>query len=357
MTLIVTFSIAIVVAAAALLAISRARYATLRRRAEELTLLAEMNELLQLSTSVEEAAAILPPFAARLFPDCDGVVYLAGMTPDSLAMAAAWGEPCDMLAFAPTDCWALRRAQAHLTAADGVSCRHKESDVPTLCTPMVVLGETIGVLVLRGGAAAAPATDIARLAKPVADQLGRAVANLRLHETLRTRAVRDALTGLYNRRYMHDSLVRELQRCDANVGVIVADVDNFKRYNDTWGHPGGDALLQQLARMMQRVLREEDIVCRYGGEEFVIIVPDATFDLVLATAELLREESRQLHVRHDGRFLGGITLSAGIAISPQHGSTIEELIASADRALYSAKTSGRDRVVAPHPLVVGLDAA
>ena len=335
-----------------LAAAALARAHVLQQRLAEGALLAEMGELLQLSTSIEEAAAVLPSFALRLFPSCDGALYVSGMTPDSVAMAAAWGEPCDMLAFAPSDCWAFRRARPHLTSADRVACRHKESDDPMLCTPLLAGGEAIGVLVLRGARPHASA-----LAERFAAQVARVLAALRLHDTLRMHAVRDELTGLYNRRYLHDALALELQRSDANVGVIVADVDNFKRYNDTWGHPGGDALLQQLARMMQRVLREEDVVCRYGGEEFVIIVPDVTFEMLYASAERLREESAEMHVRHDGRYLGSITLSAGIAMSSRHGTTAEELIAVADRALYTAKTNGRDRVATPPHHVVGLDAA
>jgi diguanylate cyclase (GGDEF)-like protein len=243
-------------------------------------------------------------------------------------MAASWGEPCDMLAFAPADCWAFRRARPHLTSADRVACRHKESDAPMLCTPILSGGEALGVLVLRGAQPRGGAVLAGRFAAHIA----RSLAALRVQDTLRMHAVRDELTGLYNRRYLHDALARELQRSDANVGVIVADVDNFKRYNDTWGHPGGDALLQHLARMFQRVLREEDVVCRLGGEEFVILVPDADFELLRASAERLREESAAMHVRLDGHLLGSITLSAGIAISPRHGTTAEELIAVADRA-------------------------
>jgi diguanylate cyclase (GGDEF)-like protein len=352
MTIIPFAAVAAVMAAVVLLLRARARNGALRRRVAELTLLAEASAMLQLGATIEEAAAVVPSFGPQLFPSCDGALYVAGMTPDSLAMAAAWGEPFDMLAFTPSDCWAFRAAQPHVTATGRIACRHKESDTPMLCVPMLCAGDALGVLVLRG-----PVERVTALASLFAAQLARVLANLRVHATLRNHAVRDELTGLYNRRYLCDALVRELQRTDTCTGVIVADVDNFKRYNDTWGHPGGDALLEQLARLMQRVLREEDVVCRYGGEEFVIIVPDATLDLLCSTAERLREESAQMHIRVDGHFLGHITLSAGVAISPQHGTSVEELIAAADRALYLAKTSGRDRVALPPHQVVGLDAA
>ena len=353
MTLIVT--VAAIAVALAMVSHSRFRAADLRRRLTELAVLADMSEMLQLTATVEEAAAVLPSFAPRLFPVCDGALYVSGMIPDSLAMAASWGEPVDMLAFAPADCWAIRRARSHVTDAGRVPCKHKESETPMLCMPLAAGGDILGVLVLRGEAAGD--RDVAVLAGRTAAQIARVLANLRVQDTLRMHAIRDELTGLYNRRYLHDALVRELQRGDANTGVIVVDVDNFKRYNDTWGHPGGDALLQQLARLMQRVVGEDDVVCRYGGEEFVIILPDASFEELYATAERLREESAAMHIRHDGRILGRITVSAGVALSPRHGTTPEELIAAADRALYLAKTTGRDRVAAPPHSVLGLDAA
>jgi diguanylate cyclase (GGDEF)-like protein len=129
------------------------------------------------------------------------------------------------------------------------------------------------------------------------------------------------------------------------------DIDNFKPYNDTWGHAAGDALLQHFAHLMIRVFREEDVVCRFGGEEFVIVLPNASWDLVGSSAEILRTESHQLHVHLDGQLLGGITVSAGLALAPSHGTTTETLLASADRALYAAKSGGRDRVAVPDRVV------
>ena len=352
MTTLTISLLALAAAVASALAV-RAHVRRLQRRVGDLTMLAEMSDLLQLSTTVEEAASVVPPFGSRLFPGCDGALYLAGLTPDSLAMAAAWGEPCDLLAFAPSDCWALRRAQSH--AGDTIACMHREHDAPTFCTPIIGNGEAMGVLVLRGGRALDPRTGA--LACRAAAQMARVLSSLHVHDTLRMHAVRDELTGLYNRRYLQSALARELQRPGSRTGLIIADVDEFKPYNDTWGHPAGDALLQQLARMMQRVMREDDVVCRYGGEEFVILVPGATPEMLRSAAERLRQETAQLHVRHEGRLLARITLSAGIALSPFHGTTAEEVIAAADRALYIAKTHGRDRVELPPQPDAGLDAA
>jgi diguanylate cyclase (GGDEF)-like protein len=175
-----------------------------------------------------------------------------------------------------------------------------------------------------------------------------------LLEITEMRAIRDSLTGVYNRRWLEETSFE----AGTSTGVIVADVDHFKSYNDRWGHAGGDALLQQLARLMRRLFGNGEVVCRTGGEEFLIIIPHVSFEALRERAEGLVEESRRLTVQFDGELLGGITVSAGIAIAPHHATTIEGLIAAADRALYAAKSGGRDRVATPpHQVVAGRDAA
>lgn len=337
------------------------RIASLHERSREIALLTEMSELLQLSTTLGEATDILPPYAQRLFPSFDGTLYVAGSA--GLEAAVHWGASPLHELHASTDCWALRRARAHVVSArePELACRHNASAQGTMiCLPMLAGGEAIGVLTLRAGHRENVSRELELFAKAFADQIALALANLRLQETLRTRAVRDALTGLFNRRWMEETLQRELLRCArgaSRVGVIVADVDCFKQYNDTWGHAGGDALLQQLARVMQRVFREEDVICRFGGDEFVIVVPDTSFEQLRGAAERLCAESRALQIHLDGQLLGPVTISAGLAVASGQATTAEALLTAADRALYAAKSGGRDRVATPPHLVVGLDAA
>ena len=333
----------------------------LQQRSGELALLVEMSELLQLSKTHDEASDILPTYAQRLFPAFDGALFVAGTA--SMEVAASWGAPPAIAAFASGDCWALRRAHAHVVSADAaeLACRHSVSvsSTATICLPMLAGGQAIGVLALRTRETTRISQDVQLFAKAFADQIALALANLRLQDTLRTRAVRDSLTGLFNRRWMEETLQHELLRCaraGTRAGVVIVDVDCFKQYNDTWGHAGGDALLQQLARVMQRVFREEDVICRFGGDEFVIVLPDTSFEHLRDSAERLCAESRQLQVHLDGQLLGPVTISAGIALTPGHAATVDGVIAAADRALYAAKSGGRDRVATP-PHLVGLDAA
>lgn len=169
-------------------------------------------------------------------------------------------------------------------------------------------------------------------------------ANLRLHDL----AVRDALTGLYNRYYLEESLAREASRAARNglaVGVMMIDIDHFKRCNDTFGHAAGDAVLRAVGRDLLSLARSGDVICRYGGEEFVLVMPQAATEVVLARGEEIRRSVLALELNHEGRPIGPVTLSIGVAMLPDHGSTGEAVLQAADAALYLAKAAGRDRVV------------
>jgi diguanylate cyclase (GGDEF)-like protein len=182
----------------------------------------------------------------------------------------------------------------------------------------------------------------------LAVHFGRALINLRIRQTLRNVAIRDPLTGLFNRRYLDEVLEREVHRATrANrpLCVIMLDVDHFKLFNDTHGHPAGDALLRSIARMLQSRMRREDVTCRYGGEEFVMILPEAPLVVARQRAEELRAEALRLRLKQDGNAHKPVTVSIGVAALPQDGMNAKELLASADRHLYVAKQAGRDKVV------------
>ena len=182
----------------------------------------------------------------------------------------------------------------------------------------------------------------------IADHIALALDNLKLQNTLRQQSIRDALTGLYNRRYMEETMERELKRAlrdNHSLGIVMFDIDHFKEFNDLHGHDAGDALLRELGAFLNKSLRGGDIICRYGGEEFLVVLPGITPQNALSRAEELREGVKDLHVRHLGKLLPRCTLSLGVAVSPQHGTTVDTLLKAADDALYLAKNEGRDRVV------------
>jgi diguanylate cyclase (GGDEF)-like protein len=174
-----------------------------------------------------------------------------------------------------------------------------------------------------------------------------ALSNLKLHETLRSQSIRDPLTGLFNRRFMEESLELELRRAVRNqrpLSVIMLDLDGFKRFNDSHGHDAGDALLRELGALLQGNIRAEDIACRYGGEEFTLIMPEGSAEIAAQRAELLRAAIKKLEVEHRGRTLGSVTASLGVAVFPEHGRTRDALLEAADAALYLSKGAGGDKV-------------
>ena len=181
------------------------------------------------------------------------------------------------------------------------------------------------------------------------------MANIRLREALRSQSIRDPLTGLYNRRYLEEMLERETRRAvraEHGLGVLMLDLDHFKKFNDTYGHDAGDTVLRETASFLLKSVRAEDIVCRFGGEEFIVILPVADLKVTQARAERIRSRLRELQVLHQGQPLGMVTVSVGVAELPEHGTSPKALIEAADAALYHAKREGRDRVALAEPAPV-----
>jgi diguanylate cyclase (GGDEF)-like protein len=332
----------------------RARVSELEQRDRESRLLGEMGDLLQACRTLSEAYDTIARSCRQLFPALSGALYIIRPSRDLVEAFAAWGESSADLAmtvFAPDECWALRRGRAYTVedARLGPVCQH--ADGPYMCVPMLAQGEALGVLHMQRQAQTAGApghlSELERLATVVAEHLALALSNLNLRETLRSQAIRDPLTNLFNRRYMEESLERELRRVrrkQAPLSIIMLDIDHFKRFNDNFGHDGGDALLRQLAALLQSSVRAEDIACRYGGEEFILIMPEAPLAVAQHRAEMLREKVKETQVEYLGSWLEPITLSLGLAACPEHGSTGEALIRAADVALYRAKREGRDQL-------------
>jgi diguanylate cyclase (GGDEF)-like protein/PAS domain S-box-containing protein len=334
----------------------------LEQRTCQMTLLSEMGDLLQSCLTAEEAYTVIAQFASKLFPVESGVLGVLSHSKNLVEDVAVWGEsPLGERMFAPDKCWALRRGRVHRVEdpGSGLLCQHVDPSLSTgyLCVPMMAQGEPLGLLHLQGGQSGssqpgASPEDLRdsqqRLAVSVAEHIALALTNLKLQEKLRNQAIRDPLTDLFNRRYMEESLEREVRRATrsgAPLGVIMLDIDHFKRFNDTFGHEAGDLLLGALGNFLRGHIRAEDIACRYGGEEFTLILPEASLDATRERAEQLREGVKKLHVLHRGESLGPVTLSLGVATFPDHGSTGQVALLAADGALYRAKQGGRDRVV------------
>jgi diguanylate cyclase (GGDEF)-like protein len=228
-----------------------------------------------------------------------------------------------------------------------------------VCVPLTVQGETLGVLSVIGapGRNAERRTNDKQLAVTVGEAIKLSLSNLKLREELREQAMNDPLTGLFNRRYLEQALTKELysaQRRTESLCVVMIDLDHFKRFNDTFGHDAGDFLLREFGRLLRTNLRKSDIACRYGGEEFVLILTGSSLDGTRQRLEQIGTVVRELQLRHGEQTLGRLTMSAGIARSPEHGQSAAELLRAADEALYAAKQAGRDRVEATSSAGLGL---
>ena len=327
----------------------------LQRRDREMQSLISMDDLLQSCTSQDDAYKVIGFAAGELFEGHAGCLAVLQASSRYLEIVARWGT--DSLGdpiFSLDDCWALRRGQLHevANAETGLLCRHFVSHPNTryLCVPLTVQGEILGVFCLAGAPAHTSDHQIGQLqlAVTVSESIKLSLSNLKLREKLRAEAIHDPLTGLFNRRYLEEMLVRELHRArrrKSPLCLTMLDLDNFKRFNDTHGHDAGDALLRELGRLMRAKLRKSDILCRYGGEEFVIVLPDSSLLDAEQRIEQIRAQLKEVQIPHGGEFLPAPTLSAGIAQADEHDFDPGELLRAADKALYSAKNAGRDRVI------------
>ncbi len=334
----------------------------LQSRTNEMTLLIELSAMLQCCNSLDEAYAVVSQSGEKLFSaQISGALSVFKSSRNLLELAASWGDSRNFsMTFPPESCWALRRGKPHWSsrASTGVVCDHSKEYLGVdrlLCIPMVAQGETIGVLQLLVINRSEPKlldanleVTLERIASSAAGQIALSIASVKLREALKDQSIRDPLTGLYNRRFMHDFLERELlraRRTNQSFVVMFIDLDHFKRFNDSFGHDAGDFVLQSFTKLLTSHFRGTDIICRYGGEEFALVLPDSSLDDAEMRADELRSKVKNLTVRHREMALGPITCSIGIAEFPVDGSTAEELLRVADKCLYEAKTQGRDRIV------------
>lgn len=322
----------------------------LNEQTKSVHLLNGMVQRLQEATSEEEIAEIVRGYAPQILPGWPGILFLMNNSQNLLTAIADWGTPDGTaMDFPPDNCWALRRGQAHLLQAGGneVRCQHVHEQYKGsyACFPLLGRGGTVGLLYIQADAAAAGKDEAL---STFTSNLGLALANYRLREALRVMSLRDSLTGLFNRRYLEEALVLEFGRAARShdgIGIIVGDLDHFKRLNDTFGHDGGDMALRAVAQVLIANVRKGDIACRHGGEEFVLVLPGATLQQTQDRAEELREALAALEVNFHGKTISPITMSIGVAVFPEHGTSPEAVIRQADKAMYRAKQTGRDRIV------------
>jgi diguanylate cyclase (GGDEF)-like protein len=324
------------------------------RRGQQVGTLFRMGELLQSSLSQEDVKRVVSHTARELIPELGGAFYVFSNSRDRLDLVGAWPPTGAAAAprlpdhFAPNDCWALKRGRPHGAAAGGgLRCDHvAEGDEACFCVPMQARGEVYGVLQFLPSPGSAPSLEArGEIAQALADGVSLALANFALREKLRNQALRDELTGLYNRRFLEETLPRVVahaERRQAPVSVLMLDLDHFKQVNDRYGHAVGDAVLREVGGLLTARLRRMDVACRYGGEELMVVMPDCSAMDALNRAHDICGMVRTLHEKPDSS-LPPISVSIGVAAWPEHGEKMARVVEAADAALYAAKRAGRDR--------------
>lgn len=331
-----------------------------RRRESDLTTIARLSDMLQSCRTITEAYPVIAESAATLFPMASGSLAILSAETGELQRVAAWGsQPAWSLPkFREGDCQALRSGleyQSNRTEPD-IQCGHliAHRERPCLCLPLKEHGKTRGLvsLMVAEGSSFDDATREALHA--LAEVVKLSLANLQLHESLAEQAFRDPLTGLFNRRYLMETLPREVRRAQRRgspLTIVLVDIDHFKRFNDVYGHDAGDLVLAELAAQFTATLRAEDVACRYGGEEFLFVLPDCdqavAHHRMIGIATMIKKRSNVLR----GERLPNTTLSVGLATLSDSLSTSELLITAADDAMYAAKRLGRNRVECFDPLL------
>ncbi|MGD9866571.1 MAG: diguanylate cyclase [Hyphomicrobiales bacterium] len=328
-------------------------------RRRDMAFLGEVGHLFQACHSVQEVCNVARARLQRLSPRLAGVLYLTSADGEYLETAMTWGKiKAPETSFPPDDCWSLRCGRPHLVDRDdgALACAHTDAAKGGwhLCLPLMAQGEAVGVLYLRvlGEVEDSAGDDLTSEDRvhfyiTVAESLALAVANIRLRETLQDQAIRDPLTGLFNRRYLLETLRREMHRAERAsqpLSLVILDIDHFKKFNDTFGHDGGDAALKVVGNILQGRTRAGDVASRLGGEEFALVFPGMPEDVAVRRVEALRTEIEGAELIHAGQVLDQITISAGLAVYPQHAGGMDALLHAADKALYESKRGGRNRM-------------
>lgn len=317
----------------------------------EIALASELTSALQSALTLEEAGRLMARYLERLLPAAAGAVYTLKPSGHYLELLVPFGgwNPGGAT-FVLEDCWGLRRGQTYAVGDphDAMICAHVGSEPVEsyVCIPLTAQAAMLGLLHVRFALPDAAVGHAVELAQQLAKQISLALGNLKLRDRLREQSIRDPLTGLFNRRYLEETLEREIARARREarpLAVFMLDVDHFKKFNDSYGHDAGDEVLRALGRVLKSSSRAEDVACRFGGEEFTVVLPGASPQAAVEWGERLMTRVRDMQVKA-AIALPPVTISLGLAAFPENGEDAEVLVQAADQALYEAKRAGRNRI-------------
>jgi diguanylate cyclase (GGDEF)-like protein len=348
------------------------RYGEARREGEHAATFNQLAELTSFASSEVELVEAATRAVRRLVPTTAGDILLANPSQNRLTVGVAWGDDApaagSVVPLGRIDsCPGIRRSSAFVVgdSADDMAVHcpaHPRTAGSIACVPMMALGKIVGVIHLEAAAPQAFAPAAIGLVTRVAETVGLAMANARLMKTMEGQAMSDALTGLANARFFDPYLEQELEatrRDQEPLSLVMIDIDHFKDFNDTYGHPAGDEALRSFARVLGSSIRASDVAARYGGEEFIIALRHAGAEEAVVLAEKVRLAVEQMVIELGPGRYARITASFGVASTELHVTDQKALVSLADAALYRAKEAGRNRVeMAPTGKdLVTLDAA
>jgi diguanylate cyclase (GGDEF)-like protein len=316
----------------------------LTRYARELALVSAGSELIQAAQDEKQLTRAVGQILEEMLPQASGYFALFSPSKDLVEIRESWGDAQTPDVFPSATCVALQlgRKVHRSESLVPIPCKHVNPSSDCFCMPLRSSTGFLGVIHVESGSAIA-----AKRAGSIAlfsAQITLALTNLRMRDALRSQSVRDPLTGLFNRRYFDETLQRELvayRRGGSPLAVLMLDLDHFKRVNDSFGHAAGDDALRALGRLMRSSFRESDVICRYGGEEFAVILMNSDLDSAFAKAERFRHAVEQADLSSAGRDLGRMTTSVGIACCTEFDDSTQ-LVHASDAALYQAKRMGRN---------------
>jgi|GEM_PF-4465474 len=334
------------------------------RHTKELRLLKEMTDAVQVCLSLKEASVPIAKYCELLLPGTSGVVYLSNDSGNNVTQFTSWGgAPPKAQSLPLGHCAALQQGLSSYLSGihHGKACKHlktlcaKDPESINLCLPIVEQGEILGLLSIHDynklSQTDADHKKTALFVETLVNQLFLSISGIKMRDLLKDQATRDPLTNLFNRRYLEEILQRELHRAQRHgtpVSIIMIDIDHFKNINDTYGHEGGDEALMKVGLLLQKYYRKSDAACRFGGEEFILVLPEMNLDIAIQRAEAIRAAAEALPLSFRDKEKASLTISLGVATYPQHGTSMQALISAVDEALYRAKELGRNRVEVAH---------
>ncbi|MBN3896223.1 MAG: diguanylate cyclase [Nostoc sp.] len=322
----------------------------LEAKKQELIYLSDMADMLYSCESEDEVYQVVALTCPKLFSNMSGSIYIIANSKNYVEIKSLWGgERSSKEIFSQSECWALRRGKLNLLSPrnSGLMCSHLIQPVngTHLCVPLFGQGEVVGILHIYAPEEISPEDQ--QITEIIARTLAFALNNISIKQRLAYDNLRDGMTQLFNQNYLQtitEQRLAEAERLGQPLSVIFLDIDNFKSYNSRYGHLTANIVLQGLAKLLLKSIRSFDIACRWGGEEFVIVMPNMTLETLRKRVEQLRVDIEQMQLKDGDQILESITASFGIAVS-EPGITVKDFLNRADQAMLEAKRTGKNRVM------------